>query len=108
VATSQFSADAALVAQDSLLINELLCAKPGPQQMVDAARLIQRYRHNPNLPDLQQQLKRVLSNWSMNVEELFAITRKLWASGEAAGDPARRTADALLATPVGSGNDLEG
>ncbi len=101
------STAAALVAEDSLRIQQLLCAQPGDQELVDLARLIQRYRHNPHAFALQQQLKQVMANWELNLEQLFARTRALWASGVAAGDPARRTADALLATPVGSGSDLE-
>ncbi len=99
---------AALVEADSLRIQQLLCAQPGNDELVDLARLIQRYRHNPHAYELHGAMRQVLANWELTVEQLFSRTRALWVSGQAGGDPAQRTADALLATPVGSGNDTLG
>ena len=102
------SANVALVQEDSTRIAELLGIKqPADRDLIDAARLIQRYRHTPQAEPLQLQLLQLLEHWGLSASSLFAATRELWASGNAGGDPARRTADALLATPVGSGADLE-
>lgn len=68
----------------------LAAAEPGDADLVDAARLLQRYRGFPGARDLQDDLARALRLWGLEQDELQRRTRALWAAGyrplPAAGD----------------------
>ena len=88
-----------LHAIDRQVIDALLAAsQPGEEQLVDAARLLQRYEGFPGASDLQQDLAKVLRLWGLDRAALLERTRAIWAKGFRPG----------LATPVegvGSGFD---
>lgn len=79
----------------------LQVAAPTDANLVDAARLVTRYRDSLLSPDLADQLRQVLANWSMSLGRLQQRTRAIWASGW-------RPAIAEQQSEVGSGADVEG
>jgi len=88
-----------LHAIDRQVIDGLLAAsEPAEEQLVDAARLLQRYEGFPGASDLKQDLAKVLRLWKLDRAALEERTRTIWAKGYRPG----------LATPVegvGSGFD---
>lgn len=88
--------------QDRPLITALLqVSSPTDGDLVNAARLITRYRDSLLSPDLAGQLRQVLANWSLSLEQLQERTRSIWASGW-------RPAMAEQQAEIGSGADVEG
>ena len=91
-----------LHATDRLVIDSLLAvASPGEQELVDAARLLQRYDGFPGASDLRDDLERVLRLWKLDRPSLQKRTRAIWAAGFRPGQPAAPEA-------VGSGFDTAG
>lgn len=86
---------------DRETINDLLFVRePSELDLVNAARLITRYRDSRLSADLRGLLSRVLRNWSLSAAELFSITRAIWCSGWTPTAPSQDEA-------VGSGADVE-
>jgi len=82
-------------------IDDLLFVKePSDLDLVNAARLITRYRDSRLSTDLRDLLGRVLRNWSLTAAELFALTRAIWRSGWTPAALSQNEA-------VGSGADVE-
>lgn len=79
----------------------LLVTDPGPMDLVQAARLITRYRDSLLSSDLHELLLTAIRRWGFTVEQLQGKTRDLWMSGwtptiqDSSGE-------------VGSGADTEG
>ena len=87
-----------LYATDRDLIDRLLaCESPGDGDLVDLARLLIRYEGFPGADDLQQDMQRLLSLWSLSREQLNGQVRALWARGVRPGQAASDS--------VGSGFD---
>lgn len=88
-----------LYAQDRAIVDRLLAAQePSDLDIVDCARLLMRYLGYPGAPDIQEDLARAVSRWRMDTPELYARSRRIWASGY------RPTVDATA--EVGSGADV--
>jgi hypothetical protein len=88
---------------DRPVIEALLAAtEPTDANLVDAARLLTRYRDSRLSPDLAPKILEALRNWSLSAEQLHERTRAIWASG---------WRPSLQDTPreqqVGSGADVE-
>ena len=80
----------------------LLVDQPSDRDLVDAARLVTRYRNATLSTDLWHKLQQALERWALSEDELNARTRAIWASG---WRPAMDRDDAI---DVGSGADVEG
>ena len=76
-------------------------SEPSDADIVQAARLVMRYRDSRLSPDLMALLGQALQRWSLTVEELFSMARAIWQSGRG---PQALNDD----QPVGSGADVEG
>lgn len=86
---------------DRETIDDLLFVKePSEIDLVNAARLITRYRDSRLSADLRDLLSQVLRNWSLSAAELFSMTRAIWGSGWTPAAPSQDEA-------VGSGADVE-
>ena len=87
-----------LEASDRDLVDGLLAATtPSDEQLVDAARLLIRYDGFPGADDLQQDMQRLLTLWSLSRDELNDQVRALWTQGYRPG--------AAASEAVGSGFD---
>ncbi len=77
-----------------------LCAidSPNSNHHVELARLIIRYQDFIGAEDLNSDMDKLLKKWSLNRDELEAITRKLWAEGF-------RPTSHSISDSVGSGFD---
>lgn len=88
---------------DRPVIERLLAAtEPTDADLVDAARLISRYRDSRLSPDLRESLRQVLRNWGLGLAQLQERTCAIWASGW------RPQLAATQEPEVGSGADVEG
>lgn len=68
--------------QDRPIVDQLLrTARPGKAHITDCARLLMRYIGYPGAADIQEDLSRVLVNWRMEADDLYASSRAIWASG---------------------------
>ena len=88
---------------DRLIIETLLTVETPLQiDIVQAARLVTRYRDSLLSPDLYSKLQQVMTRWSLTIAELHERSREIWMSGWLPS----------LASPqqeeVGSGADVEG
>lgn len=69
--------------KDRQILNELLTQNtPNNREFADLARLIIRYKGFIGARDIQADLLKVLTNWQINEEELFAKTREIHAIGK--------------------------
>jgi len=83
---------------DRDLIDRLLaCESPGDAERTELARLLIRYDGFPGADDLQQDMQRLLTLWSLSRDELNDQVRALWAQGYRPG--------AAASEAVGSGFD---
>jgi hypothetical protein len=88
---------------DRPVIEALLTASaPSDQNLVDAARLLTRYRDSRLSPDLAPKILEALRNWSLSAEQLHERTRAIWASGWRPPVP-----EGPQEQQVGSGADVE-
>ena len=88
-----------LHAIDRQVMDQLLAAAiPSDAHLVDAARLLHRYRGFPGASDLKDDLERVLRLWGLDQGTLQQRTRALWSGGY-------RPGLAAGAEAVGSGFD---
>lgn len=68
--------------KDRQIVNELLAqSTPNNRHYADLARLIIRYQEFIGARDIQADLLKVLANWQMTTEALFAKTREIHAIG---------------------------
>ena len=71
-----------LHAKDRPVVDRLLQQQaPTDQDVVDVARLLQRYRNFHGAFDIQRDLEAVLAAWKLNYLELLQRSRAIWASG---------------------------
>lgn len=92
-----------LYSLDRATVDRLLAARtPEDADLIDAARLLSRYRGFPGAFDLQDDLGRAIQFWGLSPEELRTRARALWQGGWRLG------AKAGGAEPVGSGFDASG
>ena len=83
---------------DRDLIDRLLaCESPGDAEQTELARLLIRYDGFPGADDLQQDMQRLLTLWSLSRDELNDQVRVLWTQGYRPGVAASEA--------VGSGFD---
>lgn len=69
--------------KDRQILNDLLTQNtPNNREFADLARLIIRYKDFMGARDIQADLLKVLANWQINEEELFAKTRAIHAIGK--------------------------
>ena len=54
---------------------------PKPDDFVDLARLIIRYKDFNGADDLNSDMEKILKKWSINRDKLEEITRKIWSEG---------------------------
>jgi hypothetical protein len=78
----------------------LAAESPADADLIDAARLLTRYRGFPGAFDLQDDLQRAIRLWGLTEQDLQARTRALWQGGYRVGATGSTTAE-----PVGSGFD---
>jgi hypothetical protein len=88
-----------LHATDRETVDRLLAVeRPQEADLVDAARLLMRFRGFPGAADIREDLERVLRLWGLDVDALHARTRAIWAAGF-------RPGSSPVAEAVGSGFD---
>ena len=69
--------------KDRQIVNELLSqSNPSNRDYADLARLTIRYRDFLGARDIQADLIKVLNNWQLDEETLFAKTREIHAIGK--------------------------
>ncbi len=92
-----------LYSLDRATVDRLLAATaPEEADLIDAARLLSRYRGFPGAFDLQDDLARAIRLWGLSEDALRDRARVLWQGGWRPG------AKAAVAEPVGSGFDASG
>lgn len=92
-----------LYSLDRATVDRLLAATaPEEADLIDAARLLSRYRGFPGAFDLQDDLSRAIRLWGLSEDELRDRARALWQGGWRVG------AKGAVAEPVGSGFDASG
>ncbi len=69
--------------QDRTVVDQLLkrTTEPTDLDLVELARLLIRYEGFPGARELQQDLRRLLQQWRLAPEELFAKTREIHQQG---------------------------
>jgi hypothetical protein len=64
-----------------MIVNQLLAGEPDDYNVAELARLIIRYKGFQGARDIQRDLEKVLKQWHLTEEVLYAKTRKLHAKG---------------------------
>ena len=54
---------------------------PRDQDLVDGARLLQRYHNFPGAEDIRNDLGTALKTWGLNQSSLYRRSRAIWAKG---------------------------
>ena len=68
--------------RDRPVVDRLLQVEsPRDQDLVDGARLLQRYRNFPGAEDIRNDLKTTLKTWGLSQSSLYHRSRAIWASG---------------------------
>ena len=69
-----------LHATDKTIIDKLII-KETPQDfdLINLARLINRYDNFPGEIEIKEDIKKILKFWNITQDNLFSITRKLWS-----------------------------
>ena len=60
---------------DSLIIRE----KPEDLDLINLARLINRYTNFPGESEIKNDLEKILKFWKINKDELFSKTKDIWS-----------------------------
>ncbi len=67
---------------DKNIIDNLIVKKvPDDFDMVNLSRLLNRYNNFPGEPEIQNDLRKVLSFWEISKQDLFLKTQEIWAKG---------------------------
>jgi hypothetical protein len=66
---------------DRATVNQLLAGEPSDYNLAELGRLIIRYRGFPGARDIQRDLEKVLTNWSLTEDELYEKTKVIHAKG---------------------------
>lgn len=91
-----------LDAVDRCVIEALPVRDPSNLDIVNAARLITRYRDSLLSADLHEMLCAVLQRWGLTISQLNARSLAIWQSGW------RPSLEDATSSEVGSGADVEG
>jgi Protein of unknown function (DUF3288) len=67
---------------DRQIVGTLLDSEPTEHNLVELARLRIRYQGFPGARDIQTDLEKVLQQWKLTEEELFAKTREIHQRAE--------------------------
>ena len=68
--------------RDRPVVDRLLqVSSPRDQDLVDAARLLQRYRNFPGAQDIKDDLKAAIQTWGLSQASLYQRSRAVWAGG---------------------------
>ena len=78
---------------DSLIVK----INPLDSDLINLARLINRYQNFPGESDLKRDIEKILNFWKISKEELFSKTRSIWSNNFR---PVNKTQDL-----IGSGFD---
>ena len=71
-----------LHSRDRPVVDRLLQVQsPRDQDLVDAARLLQRYHNFPGAEDIQNDLRTVIKTWGLSQASLYQRSRAIWARG---------------------------
>ena len=70
-----------LHATDKKIIDSLI-TKESPEDfdLINLARLFNRYENFPGETELKNDLEKILKFWNINKENLFSMTKKLWSN----------------------------
>ena len=61
---------------DTLIIKE----KPEDFDLINLARLVNRYENFPGETEIKEDIKKTLKFWNISREMLFSMSRKLWSN----------------------------
>ncbi len=61
---------------DALVVKKI----PADIDLINLARLINRYKNFPGEKDLKNDLKKIIKFWNITEELLFAKTREIWSN----------------------------
>ena len=61
---------------DALVVKQ----KPEDIDLINLARLINRYKNFPGEIDLQKDLKKIINFWNISEQVLFSKTREIWSN----------------------------
>ena len=71
-----------LHSRDRPLVDRLLQVQsPRDQDLVDVARLLQRYRNFPGAEDIKNDLRTAIKQWGLSQTALYQRSRAIWANG---------------------------
>ena len=70
---------------DSLIIKE----NPENFDLINLARLINRYDNFPGEIEIKEDIKKILKFWNITQEILFCMTRKLWLNNFRPSNPTK-------------------
>lgn len=68
--------------RDQKIIDKLTQEGRRDYNLVELARLLIRYQNFPGARQIQHSLDRILTDWGLTQEELFALTREIHAHGQ--------------------------
>ena len=60
---------------DSLIIKE----KPEDLDLINLARLLNRYTNFPGESEIKNDLEKILKFWEINIDQLFTKTKDIWS-----------------------------
>ena len=61
---------------DALVVKQV----PSDMDLINLARLINRYQNFPGERDIKNDLKKIIKFWNISEELLFAKTREIWSN----------------------------
>jgi len=68
--------------RDRPVVDRLLQVRsPRDQDLVDLARLLQRYHNFPGAEDIQNDLRKAVKKWGLDQASLYRRSRAIWAKG---------------------------
>ena len=70
---------------DSLIIKE----KPEDLDLINLARLLNRYTNFPGESEIKNDLEKILKFWEINKDELFSKTKDIWSKSFRPSNPNR-------------------
>ena len=64
-------------------IIDSLIAKENPDDLdfINLARLINRYSNFPGEAEIKNDIQKILKFWKISLDELYSLTRSIWANG---------------------------
>ena len=70
-----------LHATDKKIIDSLITKeRPEDLDLINLARLINRYDNFPGEIDIKEDIEKTLKFWKLKKDDLFSITKKLWSN----------------------------